>query len=265
MLNLKSKNFGKKLAAILLAAVAVTVPALSFGLTSNNSHAQTIYQKGALISHRDVAEVVKDTICVKRWHLYSFDLYYEGTYEDIFVENIHTPVFANCLQTITLKTEDQLINSYTVSETEGRRISASLKVISGAKVAEFLSSAEAYVTEEYYHSITKTVSTSYIHTISDTFVFDLAKDNLPINCYYGNMLRLSKANRFKLVVKEKQQAKTRKSALHNWSDYKVEIDETTTTHYFYASYLENGASYYQLTGCLGDQANLDRLSRNAVE
>ena len=101
MTNSKSKNFGKKLAAILLSAVAVTVPALTFGLTSNKVKAATaIPPIGMEVSRKEDAWVIKDTSCVKRWHEYKISVYYMGAVENVFVNCVHEPINATSPQQI---------------------------------------------------------------------------------------------------------------------------------------------------------------------
>lgn len=263
MFNLKSKNFGKKLAAILLAATAVIVPVISLCF-ANNSYAETNqWDVGAKVAYKKVDEVVKDTICVKRWHLYTFTLYYLGTYEHVYMGEIQDPIYVNNKATVNFGQMEQNIVSYSVSETVSNTSKESLKVISSEKVGEFLGKVELSVTEEKYYSLTQSVSQSKTEQISKSVsIYADGSVDAPINCYYVHWLMLSRANKFKLVVTEKQQAKTRKSALHNWSGYKTEIEEVKSEYFFYSSYLPNGESYYQKIGSVSDTTEIEILKQN---
>ena len=222
MTNSKSKNLGKKLAAILLSAVAVTVPALTFGLTSNKVKAATaIPPIGMEVSRKEDAWVIKDTSCVKRWHEYKISVYYMGAVENVFVNCVHEPINATSPQQIDFTENNQLYKKYSLAETTTTDIENHWHLTKGGDIYNYLSHISDYLTEDYTKYYSKAVVESIEKSNYDALTyerhFNVGSAEYPINKYYGDLLMLVKAYKFKIVVHQQQQAKTRSSALSKWS------------------------------------------------
>lgn len=263
MLNLKSKNFGKKLAAILLAAVAVTVPALSFGLT-NKSYAETnLPPVGTKVAEKTEAWVIKDSTCVKRWHEYTISVYYEGTFSNVYTGiNVHDTIYPTSETDMVLETENQKISKYSVTEITSESIEQNWHLSVGGKVATFLGNISGNITydykSKYNHEIIKSIEYTTIITTKATKNIHIDGVQNPFYHYYGDLLMLFKANKFKVVIKQQQHAKKRSSALSKWSDYIVE-EQWEDSETFYAGYYGNDADYYRHMGYLGTPEEYEKL------
>lgn len=268
MFNLKSKNFGKKLAAILLAATAVTVPALSFGF-ANKSYAETEDLKvGDVISAKEEAWVVKETTCVKRWQEYSFKVYYEGVKNQVYVAEVHQTFQPMSYTEKTFITTNQIIDSYSLTTSVTEKVKYDLKAVSSTKFNDFFTNLTSNIKVEAGVSYEKQVSSikSITHTelkIETEELFlkvDGSKEN-PFGYYYGDLLMMHKAHKYKVEVYEKQTAKHRSLGLAKWGPYKDEIIGTYT-YDFYSSYYDDSANYYRKHGLLGDFEQYDKLITN---
>ncbi len=272
MTNSKSKNFGKKLVAILLSAVAVTVPALTFGLTSNKVKAATaIPPIGMEVSRKEDAWVIKDTTCVKRWHEYKISVYYMGAYENIFVNCLHKPVNVTSPKKIEFKREEQLYTEYSLAETTTTDIENHWHLTKGGDIYNYLSHISDYLTEDYTKyfskSIVESIERSNYTALRYGHEFNVGTAGYPINEYYGDVLTLVKAYKFKIVVHQQQHAKTRSSALSEWSAYKLE--EVWDNEYIvYSTYYNPDGNYVRRFGSLGTydeyQALINNENKNPV-
>lgn len=268
MANLKSKNFGKKLAAILLAATAVIVPAVSFCF-ANVSFAETEdLRVGDIISEKKEAWVVKETLRVKRWQEYSFKVYYEGVKNQVYVAEVHQSFQPMSYTEKKYITENQIINSYSLTTSVTETVKSDLRAVSSTKFNDFFTNLTSNIKVEAGVSYEKQVSSikSITHTelkIETEELFlkvDGSKDN-PFGYYYGDLLMMHKAHKFRVEVYEKQTAKHRSSGLAKWGPYVDEI-KGTYTYYFYSSYYDDSANYYRKHGFLGDFDQYDKLITN---
>ena len=268
MTNSKSKNFGKKLAAILLAATAIIVPAISFGF-ANVSLAETEdLRVGDIISEKKEAWVVKETICVKRWQEYSFKLTYEGVKRNVFVCEVHPFCLMKGGSEIVFESEKQTVDSYSLTETVTSTVSIDLKAISSAKFTDFFGNLTGNIKKEEGISYEKQISTA--RTISHTTKIverervtykPNGSEASPYEKYYVDALMMLKAHKFKLEVYEKQCAKNRSSGLAKWGDY-VDEKKGTYTYYIYSSYYDTPSNYYRNIGCIGTEEDYEKLITN---
>ena len=272
MTSIKNFNLKKKIAAFVLAAVAVVVPVTSGLFFSNNAQAETdVLSPGDEIAFESHGIVLKDTVCVKRWHVYDYTLIYEGTYNDVFIDTLHTPILVTNLMSFKYTKQTQNFTSYNLSYSMSELISEEFGIDGSAKFDAFLMGIDSKITiDGYYHNKyeqAKTVSLSIAKTISDInseeVAFTVNGIDLPYNHYYGDVLMFLKAYKFKLKVNKKQIAKYRKSALHKWSEYQIEGTPQEKAYYFYSSYYNNSGNYVRKTGDLGTSAEYERLISNA--
>jgi len=266
MTNSKSKNLGKKLAAILLSAVAVTVPALTFGLTSNKVKAATaIPPIGMEVSRKEDAWVIKDTSCVKRWHEYKISVYYMGAVENVFVNCVHEPINATSPQQIDFTENNQLYKKYSLAETTTTDIENHWHLTKGGDIYNYLSHISDYLTEDYTKYYSKAVVESIEKSNYDALTyerhFNVGSAEYPINKYYGDLLMLVKAYKFKIVVHQQQHAKTRSSALSKWSQYRTE-EQWDNEYFIYSTYYNPDGNYYRKIGSLGNYNEYQALINN---
>ncbi len=271
MNNIKNSSFKKKMAALALAAVATVVPVTSCLLVSNNAHAETV---GGLSIGDKVAEyedktVVKDTICVKRWHEYTYTLYYEGTYDNIFVMPLIEPRFVTSYLSYHYSSSNMITNTYNLTSSLTDKVSQEVDFRNELETnfSNFLGTAKEYVSVSNSYkretALSVTESISYTHTKVIEEGYDLIVDNVkaPYNHYYGDMLMMTRANKFRLHVYKMVDAKYRKSALHKWSAYQIE-EEFNYDYIFYTSYYNTSANFYRLTGDLGTYDDYIKLISN---
>ncbi len=270
MISIKNLSLKKKIAALFLAAVSVIVPAMSFCIASNNAHAATEgnLSIGDKIAQDTRATVIKNTICVKRWHEYVFTLYYLGTFDNVFVAEVRMPKFITSYYEYSYTKEIQKISSYNLTTTLSDKITAELEIEGEIGLSGFLNNAKSFVNVSSSNKIESAVTVSETITYTESVITEekifLKVDgvNSPYNHYYGDMLMMARANKFRLHVYKQQHAKYRKSALHKWSEYQIE--ETWDQDYiFYASYYNSSANFYRLTGDLGNHDQYLNLISNA--
>lgn len=266
MTNFKRKNFGKKLAAILLAASAAVVPVLTFSITSIKVKAATaIPPIGIKVSTKEDAWVIKDTNRVKRWHEYNIEVYYMGAYEDIFVNCLHKSINVTSPQKIKFTKDDQIYTDYSLVDTATKDIEKHWHLSRSANVYDYLSHISDNLNEDY----TKYYSKSVVESIEKSNYtaqiyeqeFDVGSAGYPINEYYGDVLMLVKAYKFKIVVHQQQHAKFRSSSVSKWSEYKPE--EVWDNEYIvYSTYYNPDGNYVRRVGALGTYDEYQALINN---
>lgn len=264
MFNLKSKNFGKKLAAILLAATAVIVPALSFGLT-NKSYAETnLPPVGTKVAEKTEAWVIKESPCVKRWHEYTITVYYEGTYDDVFINQVHQSRCPDGYFKYIYETKNQIYDEYSLVKTTSQLIENNWRLNVGGKANTFFGSLNANITAEYKEQYGTTIveGVKYSTYTATTEYFEVEYgDKNPANHFYGDLLMLLKANKFRVEVHQQQHAKKRKTQASKWSDYNVE-EKWDDEYIIYSPYYDTAACYYRKIGLLGTREQYEEIISN---
>lgn len=270
MILLSKFNFKKKIVATLLAAIVTIVPVTSYLFISHNAFAETLgsLSVGDIVAQYTEATCIKDTKCVKRWHEYVFTLYYEGTYDNVFVSEIIEPKYITAVYNYTYKTEDQLISTYNLSTTLSDKVTTELDIEDKISFSDFLDNAKAHikVNSSFKHESAVEVTESITYTksriIEETYTIKVDGVQCPFKHYYGDMLMMAKANKFRLHVYKQQHAKHRSSALSSWGSYKIE-ETWDEDYYFYSSYYNTTANFYRMIGDLGTHDEFIKLISNS--
>lgn len=252
----------------MLAVTAVVVPALTFGITTNKvKAASAIPPIGMLASEKKDAWVIKDTNYVKRWHEYNISVYYMGAYEDVFVNCVHETINPTSPQRIDFTEQNQLYKEYSLAETTSKEIETKERwhLSKSANVYDYLSNISNYLTEDYkkYYSKAIVESIEISNYTAPTYErhFDVGSAAYPLNEYYGDVLMLVKAYKFKIVVHQQQHAKTRKSITGKWSDYITE-EEWDNEYIMYSTYYNPDGNYIRKIGSLGTYDEYHALINN---
>lgn len=270
MTSIKNISFKKKIAAITLAAVVAIVPVMSGIFASVDAHAdESALSIGDIVAFDERGYVCKDTICVKRWHKYYFTLYYMGTYDNVFVTPVREAKFITSYYTYTLDVQDMQLTSYNLTTQVSEEVTEEFSIQSKINFPEFLDNAKAHikVDQSYKQSSAVSVTESITYTVSRLVqekydIKVIGDEKSPFNHYYGDMLMMARANKFKLTVSKKQEAKHRKSALHKWGAYQEEMSWPEKQYVFYSSYYNSSANFYRMIGDLGTHDEYINLITN---
>lgn len=185
------------------------------------------------------AVVIKNTICVKRWQECKFNLVYMGDCEEVCIAEITSPVVPTSTGTLTYYKPERITASCLLSTSVSQTVTKEMEINCKISVEEFLSKSGIRTTPSSradFEAAVKRCSDLVIHV-----------DESCVNKVCGNLLMLSNASKYKLVVYKEVRAKHRSSALSKWGEYKVESAKTSEYCFYDYDSGQNGF-FYQKTG-----------------
>lgn len=244
------QNRVKSAVMAFVAILSLIVILFSYIFPVQNGSAEEKLSVGTLVAQDTQAVCIKDTICVKRWHEYTFSIYYMGEYNDVFIKELHTPMIPTVAMEITFSATTQSELYYSVAETFSASVSEELSITSGISLEGFMSNASSKATSALAVSYAETLSKSETNIAAYSTKINVDGINTPLNCVYGDLLLINNAYKYKLVVYKQQHAKHRKSALHKWGEYQIESTETNE-FYFYSLNNNIQSVFYHRVGLIG--------------
>ena len=185
------------------------------------------------------AVVIKNTICVKRWQECKFSLFYIGDYEEICIAEINSPVVPTSTGTLTLYKPERITASYLLSTSVSETVTKEMEINCKISVEEFLTMSGI--------KTTPSSTADFEAAVKGCPDFVIHVEESSVNKVCGNLIMLSNASKYKLVVYKEVRAKHRSSALSKWGAYKVESAKTCEYCFYDYNSGQNGF-FYQKTG-----------------